>query len=187
MSKRLETHLPLLPAICERWSPITFDSRPIPEVEMQALLEAMRWAPSCFNAQPWQLLLTYKGDDRHSLLMNCLAEGNQSWSQQAPVLMLTVACLRFAHNGQPNRHAGYDLGQAVAQLALQAASREIYLHQMGGFSQEMAREAFALTEDQEPYSVIALGYLGNAEEFSEALQERQSRPRQRKEVREWLL
>jgi len=32
--------------------------------------------------------------------------------------MLAVTRLLFTHNGKVNRHAGYDLGQAIAQLGI---------------------------------------------------------------------
>ena len=56
--------------------------------------------------------------------------------------------IAFHCNGKVNRHAGYDLGQAIAQLGIQATSRQIYLHQMGGFSIEAAKELWF--EQQEP-------------------------------------
>ena len=85
----------------------------------------------------------------------------------APVLILAVARLLFSRNGKINRHAGYYLGQAIAQLAIQATSRQIYLHQMGGFSIEAAKKAFGLNQNQEPYSVIAVGYLCDPDTLTE--------------------
>ena len=54
MSKSVDTDLPVLQAIKDRWSPRAFDPKPIPEVELEAMLEALRWSSSCFNEQPWQ-------------------------------------------------------------------------------------------------------------------------------------
>ncbi len=62
--------------------------------------------------------------------------GNQAWAQTAPVLILAVAHLRFRHNAAPNRHAVYDLGQAVATLLVQATALDLYAHQMAGFDVE---------------------------------------------------
>jgi len=61
MSKSVDTDLPVLQAIKDRWSPRAFDPKPIPEIELQAMLEALRWSSSCFNEQPWQLLITHRG------------------------------------------------------------------------------------------------------------------------------
>ena len=64
--------------------------------------------------------------------------------RHAPVLALSVAKLRFARNGEPNRHAFHDVGLAV--------------HQMAGFSVEAARTTYAIPEGFEPVTAIALGY-----------------------------
>ena len=121
MSKSVDADLPVLQAIKDRWSPRAFDPKPIPEVELEAMLEALHWSSSCFDEQPWQLLITHREDARHQVLLDCVWEGNRSWAQwaqQAPVLMLAVTRLLFTHNGKVNRHAGYDLGQAIAQLGI---------------------------------------------------------------------
>ena len=66
MSKSVDIDLPVLQAIKDRWSPRAFDPKPIPEVELEAMLEALRWSSSCFNEQPWQqLLITHREDARH--------------------------------------------------------------------------------------------------------------------------
>lgn len=48
-------------------------------------------------------------------LLSCLAEGNQEWARNAPVLMLSVAKLYFERNGVENRHAFHDVGAAAAK------------------------------------------------------------------------
>ena len=187
MIKSVDTDLPVLQAIKDRWIPRAFDPKPIPEVELEAMLEALRWSSSCFNEQPWQLLITHRGDLRYQVLCDCVFEGNRSWAQQAPILILAVARLLFTHNGKANRHAGYDLGQAIAQLGIQATSRQIYLHQMGGFSVEAAKEAFGLNQNQEPYSVIAVGYLGDPGTLTDTQREKEIGARLRQPLNEMLL
>jgi hypothetical protein len=44
---------PIHPMFLERWSPRVFAPEPITEPELMSILEAARWAPSSFNAQPW--------------------------------------------------------------------------------------------------------------------------------------
>ena len=53
MSKSVGTDLPVLQSIKDRWSPRAFGLKPIPEVELEAMLEALRWSSSCFNEKPW--------------------------------------------------------------------------------------------------------------------------------------
>jgi nitroreductase len=91
-------------------------------------------------------------------LLSTLVDANRQWAQQAPVLILGVAKLDFDHVPQPNRHALYDLGQAVANLIVQATSLDLSVHQMGGFDPHLARELFGIPAGFEPVVVFALGY-----------------------------
>ena len=49
MSKSVDTDLPVLQSIKDRWSPRAFDPKPIPDMELESMLEALRWSSSCFN------------------------------------------------------------------------------------------------------------------------------------------
>ena len=187
MSKSIETDLLVLQSIKDRWSPRVFNPKLIPEIEIQSMLEALHWSFSCFNEQLWQLVITHRGEDRQQVLLGCVSERNRSWAQQAPILMLTVARLRFTHNGKVNRYASYDLGRAVAQLVFQATARQIYLHQMGGFSTDAAKKAFGLIKNQGPYSVIAVGYLGDSDTLTDTQYEKGLGPRLMRPLDEMLL
>jgi nitroreductase len=99
--------------------------------------------------------------------------------------MLGVARTAFASNGNPNRHAAYDLGQATANLAAQAAALGLQAHQMAGFDAAKAREAFAIPEGFDPMTAITLGYPGPASALPEALAVREAAPRARKAIGEF--
>jgi nitroreductase len=146
--------------LARRWSPRTFSARPIEPAELVRLFEAARWAPSSYNAQSWAFILATREDaEGYSRLLGTLADANRQWAQGAPVLILAVAKLEFDHVARLNRHAFYDLGQAVANLTVEATSRDLYIHQMGGFVVHLARELFAIPAGFEPVAVLALGYL----------------------------
>ena len=85
----------------------------------------------------------------------------------------------FIETGKPNRHAQYDTGQAVAQLALQATDQGLFLHQMAGFDADAARERFQIPPNQTPMSAIALGHAGDPNTLPEKLAERERAPRER--------
>ena len=61
----------------------------------------------------------------------------------------------------------------------------IYGHIMGGFDKNKARLDFNLNEDMEPICIIALGYLGEAEQLEEPFKEREITPRNRKPLSEF--
>lgn len=145
--------------LARRWSPRAFSSRPVEPERLTQLFEAARWAPSSYNAQPWAFIVATREDaEGYTRLLSTLVEPNRQWAQQAPVLILAVAKLDYIHADRPNRHAFYDLGQAVANLTFQATSLDLRIHQMGGFDPGAARELFAIPKGFEPVAVLALGY-----------------------------
>ncbi len=144
-----------------RWSPRAFDpDKPVSQDDLLALLEAARWAPSCFNDQPWRFIVCNKSTDETGWqnAFATLAEKNQRWAKNAPVLILAVAMDNFNHNGLPNRWAMYDTGAASMSLCLQATALGLIVHQMGGFNVEKAREVFYLPDDCKPMAMMAVGY-----------------------------
>ena len=53
-------------SIARRWSGRAFDpARPVPRGQLIALLEAARWAPSCFGEQPWRYIVWDRFADPH--------------------------------------------------------------------------------------------------------------------------
>ncbi len=173
--------------IRDRWSPYAFSCRSVEREKLLVLLEASRWAASSFNEQPWYFLLaTQEMPDEYSRLLSCLTESNQSWAQQAPVLMLSIAKLRFDHHHKPNPHAIHDVGAAACSLTLQATALGLFVHQMAGFDADKARSLFQIPTDYEPVAAIAIGYLGNPQTLPEKYQQREAAPRTRKPLTEFV-
>jgi nitroreductase len=174
--------------IRRRWSPRAFSAQPVAETTVLTLLEAAQWAASASNEQPWRFIYAVQAQAaRYRALFDCLDEGNQEWAGAAPVLMLALVKTRFQRSGRPNRWALHDLGLAVGNLTTQASALDLYVHSMGGFSAERARAAFALPDDIEPVTMIAIGYLGDPELLSEKNKARELAPRQRKPLAELIL
>src|ERR1700691_4237213 len=121
VKKTATTSAPVHSLISERWSPRAFANRPVEAGKLRSLFEAARWAASSYNGQPWYFIVGTKDHpEDYKRVLDCFVEFNQGWAKNAPVVALSVAALKFAHNGEPNRHAFHDVGQAVANLALQA-------------------------------------------------------------------
>jgi len=161
---RGEAH-PIHDLVALRWSPKQFSAETVDPELLWSLLEAARWAPSSFNEQPWRFMVARREEEvGFDKLAACLSEKNQAWARDAAVLMLAVAKTTFTRSGKPNRHAFYDVGQAVAQLTLQATASGLGVHQMAGFDGDKARETFSIPEDYEPVVALALGYSGSAAE-----------------------
>ncbi len=171
------------PLLERRWSPRAFEAgRRVEREKILTLLEAARWAPSCFNEQPWRYLV-FDGSDEDALkkARSCLVEGN-SWALEAPVLMLSVARETFTHNDKPNRTAPHDVGLASENLVLEATALGLAAHQMAGYDVERARREFHIPEGFSPMAMIAIGYpyRGDLNDLSESLRAKETALRSRK-------
>ena len=187
MEKPADNAHPIHDLLKRRWSPRAFSDKPVEPETLRSLWEAARWAPSCFNEQPWYFLVATKRDGaEYDRLLACLNEGNAAWAGRAPVLMVSVARTAFQDDGEPNRHALHDVGQAVANLTLQATALGLFVHQMAGFSPEKVRQAFAVPEGFEPVAAIALGYPGDPTVLPEKLRQRELAPRSRKPLEDFV-
>lgn len=156
--------------IRNRWSPRAFDAtRDVSNAVLAALLEAARWAPSCFNEQPWRYVVCVKSKDETGWrnALSILSEKNSQWAKNAPVLILSAAKHNFSHNGKANRWAMYDAGAASASLCLQAVALGLVVHQMGGFDVAGAREVFHLPDDCTPMAMMAVGYQAESDVLDE--------------------
>jgi nitroreductase len=182
-----EIEIPVHDLIRERRSPLAYSERSVGREELRSLLEAARWAASSYNQQPWHFIVATKENHReYERLLGCIVPANALWAASAPVLMLSVAKLTYDANGAPNRHALYDVGQATANLAIQATALGLALHQMGGFDMERARAEFQIPEGYEPVAAIAVGYPGDPASLPESLRARASAPRTRRELGEFV-
>lgn len=177
---------PVNTLIEKRWSGRAFSDRKVEEEKIHSLFEAVRWAPSSMNEQPWRFILTYKGEREYEQLFSTLKPGNQLWAGEAPVLILTVVKTVFSRTGYSNTYAWHDLGLAMGHFGLQATELGLNLHQMAGFDHQFAKELFNLPENYEPATIIALGYLGTPDELPEKYQTSEQAPQTRKKIEEFV-
>jgi nitroreductase len=173
---------PIQDLLKRRWSPRAFADRDVEPEKLQSLFEAARWAASCFNGQPWHFVIaTRKEPEAFARVLSCLVDSNQAWAKSAPVLGISVAKLHFDHDGNANRHAYHDVGQAAANLAIEAVALGLQLHQMGGIHVDKARAVLSIPGGYDPVAGLALGYPGDPDILPERLRARELAPRQRKE------
>ncbi|TFD07473.1 nitroreductase family protein [Cryobacterium sp. TMT1-66-1] len=186
-SRRADTQSPLIEILAERWSPRAYDKTAvIDEATLTTVLEAARWAPSGNNGQPARFIVARRGSASFVKITDALMGFNKAWADSASVLIVNVAQLP-AEGERQNPWASYDLGQSVAHLSIQAQHEGLHTHQMGGFDGAAIAAAFNLTPEQDVVTVTALGVLGNADDLTAELREREVAPRSRKPLTELLL
>lgn len=187
MKKPAITQVAIHPLLAGRWSSRAYDAgKSVSREQIIALLEAARWAPSCYGDQPWRFVLWDKTEDADGWqkALDCLAPGNQSWVKDASLLMLITADSLFNHNGQANRWGQYDTGAAAENLCLQAEAMGLSAHQMGGFDVDKARALAGVPEQYGLMAMLSVGHPAEFETLSEELKERETAPRKRRDLHE---
>lgn len=183
--KKADTEYDVHPLLAHRYSPRAFEDRMLSEYELMQLFEAMRWAPSSMNEQPWRIIYAVKGEEAFEKITQTLNPTNALWASEAAVLLLTLVKKTFSGNENQNHMAHHDLGLAIGNLTLQATALGIGLHQMAGFSRTKAIELFNITEDYESVTAIALGYFGEPDQLPDHLRARELARRTRRPVRDF--
>lgn len=187
MEKPAESQHPIHDLLRRRWSPRAFDERPIEREKVQSLFEAARWAPSSNNEQPWRFLAaTREMPADYDRLLACLLQGNRKWAYRAPLLVMSVASVNFEDDAKPNRHAFHDVGLAAENLVLQAVALGLVAHQMAGFDIEKARRTCLIPAGYDPVAMIAVGYPGDLSLLPDYLRERETRPRERTPIGQFV-
>lgn len=185
--KKAQLQHPIDNVLAQRWSPYVFESRAVCGADMESLFEAVRWAPSAYNEQPWRYLLATQDDpSEFEKLLSCLVEPNQAWAKAAWVLGLGIVSSKFQRNGKPNRTAHHDLGLGTASLLVEATRRGLLVHQMSGILPDRARELYSVPEGFDILTGIAIGYAGSLEAAPQAFRERDQTPRTRNPTAEFV-
>ena len=180
VDKPADTQTPIHPLLTSRWSPRTFSDESISTNHLNQLFEAIRWAPSSMNEQPWRILYVRKGTDEYDKVVSILSDFNQSWVTNAPVILLAAYKKKF-DSGKDNFHALHDLGLGMAMLTVQAQHLNIAVHQMAGVDWQEAHKVFNVPDEFHVATAVALGYYGGElDDLSDDLQKQETKERQRK-------
>lgn len=185
MSHEHEPHeFTLIDVLEQRWSPRAFSrTQVLDEKTLGPAFEAARWSPSSGNSQPWTFIVGFRGDEVFQTIVATMASGNQVWAEHAGAVVANVASVVDAE-GNPQSHAIYDLGQAVAHFSVQATAEGLMVHQMSGFDAQQLGRDLALDSSQRVVTLMAVGSMGDPAELPEKLQEREAKPRVRKPLSE---
>jgi nitroreductase len=149
----------LHPLLASRHSPTRFDaSHSLHAEEMEALLEAARWAPSAGNSQPWAFIVGARGDDVHRRLISYLAGSSSVWAPEASLLVANLAH-RYVEDTdwEYSEFAVYDLGQAVSHMTIQAQALGLSARQFRAFDRAGLEADFGVPDHWEAVTMAAYG------------------------------
>lgn len=170
--------------ILNRWSPRAMTGEEIPEAEWHSLLEAARWAPSSYNAQPWRFLYGKRNTPQWKLFFDLLIDFNKQWCEKAAILGLSIARKTSEKTNKPAPTHAYDTGAAWENLCLEGTHRGFVVHGMEGFDYQKARSSLAIPDEYEVLAMFAVGKRAPKETLSPELQAREM-PSGRKKISEF--
>lgn len=170
----------------KRWSPRQFDDQQISKKTIFQIFDAGKTSMSCFNEQPWRVILASKDDPHYNKLFECLTPGNQQWVQTAPFLGVVLVKKHFSKKDKENRHRFYDSGAFMAFSTLKAVSLGLFIHQMAGFSVEKVHQNFPIPDEFEAITCFVIGHAANLNTLPKEQREQEQKRSPRKPVNHFL-
>jgi len=143
-------HVDTWTAITSRRDVREFDGRPIPDADLDRILEAGRRSPSSSNWQPWDFIVV---TDRRQL-----TELAGVWRGGGHVAKSAATIALIAPAADERRRAPFDLGQAAMSIMLAAAGLGIGSGHSAVGDQELAQKLLGFPEDKICAFLIPLGY-----------------------------
>lgn len=133
-------------------------SRPISDEVIDALVEAMRLSPSCFNNQPYKSIFVH-GKEALESLKTALAKGNE-WATNATLIIVIASKPADDCVIGDRQYFLFDCGLAIGEMMLRATELGLIAHPIAGFSPKKTRELLGIPDEYTVISFIICGYPG---------------------------
>ena len=135
-------------------------ARPVEQEKLNAILEAVRLAPSACNGQPYHLTVC-RGETAMAVAKATAGMGLNKFATQAPVLIVIsekpyVKTAAFGAKVKGNDYRSIDIGIAAAYLTAEAAAQGLGTCILGWLDDGKIRKLCGL--DAPVRLVITLGY-----------------------------
>ncbi len=171
---------PLSELIQNRWSPRIFDaSHTLSSEEIASLGEAVRWAPSSMNQQPWHIVfLTRESELFRQISQLGLTGFNQAWAPNCSAYAVVLGRKTQGDALRDQAATYYDLGLASMQLVVQAQSLGLHSHFMGGIIAQEIERILNVT-NYWVVCVIGIGKQASTQGAKQDLVDREIAPRTR--------
>ena len=176
------TDLPVEPLFLDRWSSRAFDGRSIPQVDLDTMFDAARWAPSAFNIQPWRFLYAHRDGADWQRFLDLLLPFNAAWAHRAGALVFILSDSLIDTPGKdarPSHSHSFDAGAAWALLALQATRLGYIAHGLAGLDLDKTRHELAVPDRFRIEAGIAIGRRGDPAQLDEVLRTREQASQRR--------
>jgi len=149
-------------------------TKPIPEEVLDRLRQALRFAPSACNFQPWHFIFVVQSGLRHELAQ--LANG-QTWMAQAPVTVVGCGLPDQAYKfmGGCGNSADVDVAIALDHLTLAAVAEGLGTCWIGAFDEAAVKRLLHVPPHAKVVAMTPLGYPASAD-MNHPLDESRRRP-----------
>lgn len=143
------------------------ETRPVEEEKLQAVLEAVRLAPSACNGQPYHLTVC-RGETAKAVAAATTGVGLNKFAKQAPILIVLseesyVKSAALGAKLKGNDYRSLDIGIAAAYLTAEATAQGLGTCILGWFDDEKIRK---LCDLKSPVRlVITLGYAAEGDKL----------------------
>lgn len=163
----------MLKEIKQRYSPLLFKKKAVPESALKRCLEAAQWAPSCNNKQPWKFYLV-ETESLKAKFTTAFPLGNH-WCLKAPIVGFIVSAPELDCVTEDNDNLAYfqyDCGMAMMSFVIQAEAEGLKSHQMAGYSEKEVKNLLKIPANQRVIVAFALGYEEKLENYKEEIHPR---------------
>jgi nitroreductase len=142
-----------------------FQDKPVPEKDLQQILEAVQWSPSWANTQCWEIVVV-KNRETKERLNEALSSTNPARKglPDAPVVIAVCGKARSSgyYKGEASTKWGdwlmFDLGLATQSLCLAAHNLGLGTVIVGSLDHDKAKEVLGVGEGYELLTLIPVGY-----------------------------
>jgi nitroreductase len=147
----------VLEAIKTRRSVRSYSSRPIPDDVMERMKQALRYAPSASNFQPWKFILVTDAELRRKVAK---AAHDQLFMADAPVTVVGCGLPDRAYKGMGGygNSADVDVAIALDHLTLAAVAEGLGTCWIGAFDEQKVKHLLNVPAKVKVVAMTPLGY-----------------------------
>jgi len=148
-------------AIAERRARRALDTKPVEREKVDALVEAMRLAPSCNNYQPWRVVVCQETGSL-TKAKSALSKGN-AYATKAPLIFVVSAKIDEDCHGLSDGRDYYlfGCGLAVGQMMLRATELGLIAHPIAGYDPLVLKKELGVPPEYVVITMVNVAYPGD--------------------------
>jgi len=152
-------------AITTRRSIRKFTDEPVSQEDLDAMLEAIRWAPSWANTQCWEVIVVSEEEQREKLAETFPPKNPGTKAVTKAPMVFVFAAKKGVSGYYKDKEVTlygdwfmFDLGLAMQNLALAAHSRGLGTVDLGYFDHVKAAEIIGISGEFQVVAMIPVGH-----------------------------